>query len=166
MGAASLKLSQLLDVPNCDVYRVGEDEDLACITSVCEGEWHAGYLGRRVKPTLWATDREALRTRRPVLISSPDDPRLDESERTQMLSWNAQATAVVPMVVKNEAIGLVELGETREGHTITPDQTATAESICQLHRHVDPRQGRRWPPLSSTRPTGGVCSPRAGRSPR
>lgn len=83
-GAASLKLSQLLDVPNCDVYRVGEGEDLVCITSVCEGEWYVGYLGRRAKASLWATDREALRTRRPVLISSPDDPRLDESERAQM----------------------------------------------------------------------------------
>jgi diguanylate cyclase (GGDEF)-like protein len=38
----------------------------------------------------------------------------------------------VPLTVRDEAIGLVEAGETREDRTITPDQVAAAESVCEL----------------------------------
>lgn len=129
---ATVKLSGLLDVPNCDVYRTDADEGLVCIASVCDGTPCSEYLGRRAGLSLWAIDREAISTRRPVLIASPDDPRLSAAERAEMLRWNEKAVAVVPMFLKGEAIGLVELGETRGDRTITTEQITTAESICQL----------------------------------
>ena len=49
-----------------------------------------------------------------------------------MLRRNEVAKAVVPLVLKDEVIGLVETGENREGRTVTAAQIATAESICQL----------------------------------
>jgi diguanylate cyclase (GGDEF)-like protein len=58
--------------------------------------------------------------------------RLGAAERAEMMRWNEQAKAIVPLIVGGEVLGLVETGESREGRTLTSDQVATAESICQL----------------------------------
>jgi len=39
---------------------------------------------------------------------------------------------IVPLVVGDEVVGLVEISETREGRTITAEQTATVVSICRF----------------------------------
>jgi diguanylate cyclase (GGDEF)-like protein len=131
-AAASFTLCRLLDVPNCDLHRLDEDGGLVCVASVCEGEWHPEYLGMQVDHTLWPIRREAITTRKAILIASPSDPRLGDAERAQILRWNETARAIVPLTLKDEVIGLVEAGETRPGRTIAPDQVAAAESIYQL----------------------------------
>lgn len=131
-AAASFTLSRLLEVPNCDVYRMDEDRDLICVASVREGEWYPEYLGKLADLTPRAAGRAALSTRKPILIVSLNDARLSAAERDEMLRWNEGAKGIVPLIVKDEVIGLVETGETREGRTMTPDQLAAAESICQL----------------------------------
>jgi diguanylate cyclase (GGDEF)-like protein len=49
-----------------------------------------------------------------------------------MLRSDLAAKAVLPLIVKDDVIGLVETSENREGRTMTSAQVATAESICQL----------------------------------
>jgi diguanylate cyclase (GGDEF)-like protein/putative nucleotidyltransferase with HDIG domain len=124
-----LRLSRLLDVPDCDVYRLERDGSLVCLASIADSEPCPGYIGIR---RLWATDREAIKSREPVVIASPADPRLSESERAEMLSWNEEAFALVPLLARDEVIGMVEIGETRKGRTITPEQVATAVPVCRL----------------------------------
>jgi diguanylate cyclase (GGDEF)-like protein len=131
-AAASFTLSRLLDVPNCDIYRFDKAGDPVCVASVCAGEWFPEYLGKHAEGALWAIEREMISTHEPILISSPDDVRLTESERAAMLRWNERSKAIIPLFDKDEVFGLVETGETRQGRTITPDQLATAESICRL----------------------------------
>ena len=131
-AAASFTLCRLLDVPNCDLHRMDEDGSLVCVASVCEGEWQPEYLGRQADHTLWSIRREAITTRKAVLISSPNDSRLGDSESAQILRWNEGAKAIMPLTVGDEVIGLVEIGETRQDRTIAPDRVAAAESICQL----------------------------------
>jgi diguanylate cyclase (GGDEF)-like protein len=131
-AAASFTLSRLLDVPNCDVYRLDEDGVLTRVASVCEGEWHPDYPRKLASVGLWAIGRTAISTRKPVLVTSPDDQRLGDAERTEMLRCGARAKAVLPLIVKDEVIGLVEPCENREGRTMTSSQVAAAESICQL----------------------------------
>jgi diguanylate cyclase (GGDEF)-like protein/putative nucleotidyltransferase with HDIG domain len=131
-AAAGLTISRLLDVPNCDIYRLDEAGDPVCVASVFAGEWFPEYLGRHAEAELWTIEREAIRTARPTVITSLDDARLDEAERADMVRWNEHSKAIVPLLDNDEVIGLVETGETRDGRTVTPDQLATTESICRL----------------------------------
>ena len=39
---------------------------------------------------------------------------------------------IVPLVARDEVVGLVEISETREGRTITPEQVSTVVSVCRL----------------------------------
>jgi diguanylate cyclase (GGDEF)-like protein len=67
-----------------------------------------------------------------VLVASPDDPRLSEAERAEMLAWHDQVVLIVPLLVADKPMGVVELGETRVGRSITAEQAATAASVCRL----------------------------------
>ena len=131
-AAASFTLSRLLDVPDCEVFRLEDDGDLTCVASVCEGEWYPDYPRKVADLRLWPTGRAAISTGKSILIASPNDARLGEAERAEMLRWNEGSKAVVPLIVRDEVIGLVEVGESRADRTVTPDQVAAAESICQL----------------------------------
>lgn len=126
------KLCDVLEVPDCDVYRLEADGDLECLASIAGGEPCREYLGRRVDLHTWGSDTEAVRTREPLLIASPDDPRLSETERAEMLEWGQHTALVVPLVARDEIIGLVEIGETRPGKTLSDEQVATATSVCRL----------------------------------
>ena len=81
---------------------------------------------------MWAVDGRAVLTKEPVLIASPDDPRLGAAEREDMRRWREQAMLIVPLVARDEVVGLVEISETREGHTITPEQVSSILSVCRL----------------------------------
>jgi diguanylate cyclase (GGDEF)-like protein len=71
-------------------------------------------------------------TKEPVFIASPADPRLAASEREEMIKWREQAMLIVPLVARDEVVGLVEISETREGRAITPEQVSTIVSVCRF----------------------------------
>ncbi len=131
-SSMSMKLSRLVELPDCDVYRLMDDGTLHCLASVWRGEPYPDYLGLREDADLWAVDKEAMRTRRPVLISSPDDPRLSQRERDDMRRWDERVMLIVPLIARDEVIGLVEISESRVDRTIDPEQIANVISICQL----------------------------------
>jgi diguanylate cyclase (GGDEF)-like protein/putative nucleotidyltransferase with HDIG domain len=131
-AAASFTLARLLDVPSCHVYRLEEQGFLVCVASIREGGWYPEGLGAAADLSLRPAARAAISTRTPVFIATPGDSRLGAPERAEMVRWNEQAKAIVPLIVRDEVIGLVETGESRQGRTLTADQVATAESMCQL----------------------------------
>ncbi len=131
-AAASFSLSRMLDVPNCNIYRLEETGGLVCVASIFEGGWYPEGLGAVADLAALPTGRAAISTRRPILVTSPGDARLGPAERADMLRWNETARLVVPLIVRGEVIGLVEAGESREGRTVTSDKEAVAESMCQL----------------------------------
>ena len=126
------QMCSVLDIPNGDLYRLGQDGQLTCLASVVGGEPYPDYLGALVGLELWAVDREAMRTGEPALVTSLDDVRLSADERSQMLEWDEHAVLVVPLFSREGVVGLVELGEVREGRTITAEQAAAAVSVCRL----------------------------------
>lgn len=180
--ASAARLRALLDVPNCDIYRSSGADELVCIASVCDGQPYPEYLGRRAELSLWAVDREAIWTSQPVLIASPDDPRLSAAERAEMLDWNEQAVLLVALVVGEETIGVVELGETRAGRTITSEQiprqppsvgSSPSRSTTPRSRRVlpsaaavsPPSAGETWQPATEAM-SSPSCSRRPGQNRR
>ena len=128
----ALRLSDVAGLPGCDIYRLTDGGSFACLASVCDGEPRPDHLGLRPEQDVWAVDGRAVLTKEPVFIASPDDPRLAAAEREDMRASREQAMLIVPLVARGEAVGLVEISETREGRTIAPEQVATVVSICRL----------------------------------
>ena len=128
----ALRLSDLAALPDCDVYRLTEGGSLVCLASVYDHEPCPDYLGLRPEQDVWALDGRAVLTKEPVFVASPHDPRLAAAERDDMLKWREQTMLIVPLVVRDEVVGLVEISETREGRTITAEQTSTVVSICRF----------------------------------
>jgi diguanylate cyclase (GGDEF)-like protein len=131
-SSLALRLSEVAGLPDCDVYRLAGGGSLVCLASVYESEPRADYLGLRPEQDLWGVDGTAVLAKEPIFIASPADPRLGAAEREDMQAWREQAMLIVPLVARGEVVGLVEISETREGRTITPEQTATVVSACRL----------------------------------
>ncbi len=131
-SSIALRLSDLVDLPDSDVYRLMDDGRLVVLASVYDERPCPEQLHVCTARDVWGVDREALSTREPVFIASPDDPRLSVAEREEMRRWREQAMLIVPLVARDEVIGLVEISETREGRTITPEQIATVVAVCRL----------------------------------
>jgi diguanylate cyclase (GGDEF)-like protein len=126
------RLSEVAGLPDCDVYRLTDGGGLVCLASVYDDEPCPDYLGLRPEEDLWAVDGKAVLTQAPVLIASPDDPRLGAAERADMQAWRERAMLIVPLVARGEVAGLVEISETREGRRITPEQVSTVVAACRL----------------------------------
>jgi diguanylate cyclase (GGDEF)-like protein len=131
-SSIALRLSEVAGLPDCDVYRLTEGGSLVCLASVYDHEPCPDYLGLRPEQDVWAVAGRAVLTKEPVFISSPADPRLAAAEREDMRAWHEQAMLIAPLVARGEVVGLVEISETREGRTITPEQISTVVSVCRL----------------------------------
>ena len=131
-SSIALRLSDLVDLPDADVYRLMDDGGLVCLASVYDEKPYPEQLHVCTPRDVWSVDREALSTRKPVFVASPADPRLSAAEREDMRRWREQAMLIVPLVARDEVIGLVEISETREGRTIVPEQIATVVAVCRL----------------------------------
>ena len=131
-SSIALRLSDVAGLPDCDVFRLTDGGGLACLASVRDDEPCPDHLGLRPEGDMWAVDREAVRTKQPVFIASPADPRLAPAEREDMRACRQQAMLVVPLVARDEVGGLVEISETREGRTIAPEQVSTIVAVCRL----------------------------------
>lgn len=131
-AASCVTLSRLLNVPVCDLHSLRDNGDLDCVASLRSDSWYAQQLGASSHLIGSSLADQAIATRTPVLVSSVQDTRLSERERAEMRRWAEHARALVPLVVKDDVIGLAEIGETRNDRTITPEQIDTAESTCRL----------------------------------
>ena len=130
--STALRLSAAAGLPDCDIYRLTEGGSLVCLGSVYDGAPYPDYLGLRPEEDVWAVDGKAVLAKEAVHIASPADPRLAPAERADMRTWREQAMLIVPLVARDEVVGLVEISETREGRIISAEQTATVVSACRL----------------------------------
>ena len=76
LQVAAQRLSTLLQVPDCDIYRLDGGERLVCLASTMQGVLDATWVGRSSPLAERSRDRLAVERRRPVAVGSLDDPRL------------------------------------------------------------------------------------------
>ncbi|MEJ2207412.1 MAG: GAF domain-containing protein [Anaerolineae bacterium] len=74
----------------------------------------------------YPTTRQVLTSRQPKVIQA-SDPGADPSERAWMLAENVKSLLMVPMVVRDKVVGLLELMEAQAERVFTP----TEISLCQ-----------------------------------
>jgi len=134
LEAVVRRLVEALGVHACDVYEVDAAAGrLRLLVSYDdeafdENEW----VGREFDLDHFATSALAVRTRRPVIVTGPDDPRLNETERELMQRWGHYSQLILPLAVRGEVTTLVELLDDRAGREFGDDEVELARTICRF----------------------------------
>lgn len=132
MVSAAHRFAELPDVHACDIYELRPGDELVCIASVVDGEDFPEWLGMHMSIEDYQVDRLAIESRGPIVVDSPEDPRLTEVERETMRGWGTESILAIPLVVKDDVLGTVQLMSDRGRRAFTPDIVATAVGICHM----------------------------------
>ena len=131
LQSAARRLSAVLQIPDCDVYRLEGDERMVCLASALDGANNANWVGQEFRLSDWPCDRLAVETRHAVTVSSLDDPRLTEAEREEMRRFGHRSWVSLPLIARDKVVGLVGLLDHVE-RKFTSEEIATAEAVAQL----------------------------------
>ena len=93
-----------------------------------QGAW----VGRRYDLDYFATTAMAVRSRRPVLVTSLEDARLNEVERDLMRSEGFNTQLSIPLRIREHVIAVVELLDDEEGRRFADEEIELARSICRF----------------------------------
>ena len=107
LRAVALRLITVLDMDNCDIYEVdGEAGVLRALVSWENGEFDTtDWIGREFALDYFASSELAITRRRPVIITSPDDPRLNEVEREEFVRCGHKHPARHPAAHQRQSAG-------------------------------------------------------------
>jgi diguanylate cyclase (GGDEF)-like protein len=131
LQSAAKRLSAVLEIPDCDIYRLEDDEHLVCLTSTIDGVCDADWVGRRLRLTDWTCGRLAVGARRAVAIRSLNDPRLGAADRATMRRYGERSCVSLPLVARDKVIGVVDLLD-RVERGFTAEEIDTAEAVGRL----------------------------------
>ncbi len=134
LEAVVTRLVGALDMHACDIYEVDVDAGvMRNLVSYDDGSFDTSeLLGREHRIDYFATSAMAIRSRRPVIVTSVDDPRLNYAERDLMRRWGRNSELIIPLRIREHVMALVELFDDREGRDFTDEEVELARSICRF----------------------------------
>lgn len=134
LEAIVARLLDALGMEACDVYEVDPDGgELRLLVSYEDWTFDEDVeVGRVFALEDFASSALAVATRRPVLINSPDDPRLSERESELFRRYGHRTQLSVPLRIRDRVIGLVEVFDNRESRQLTPEEIQLANAICRF----------------------------------
>ena len=134
LEAVVTRLVDTLDMHACDIYEVDVDAGvMRTLVSYDDGEFDTGeWLGREYPTEHFASSALAIRSRRPVMVTSFEDPRLNDVERELMQRWGHKTQLLIPLRIRDHVTALVELFDDREGRDFTDDEVELARTICRF----------------------------------
>ena len=74
------RLCRSVDVPDCEIHVI-EGDDLVSVMSLTDGVVDPQWIGFRLPLREAGVTREVMRTKRPTVVASLDDPRLSDHVR-------------------------------------------------------------------------------------
>ncbi len=133
LEAVVTRLLDALDMHACDVYEVDEDDGmLRVLVSFDDLAFDASeWTGHEVPLDSLATSALAVASRRPVLVTSLEDPRLNDAERELLERLGHQTQLSIPLRIGDRVIALVELFD-RESRDLSEDEMDLARTICRF----------------------------------
>lgn len=134
LEAIVVRVLDALGMEACDVYEVDPD-DGALKLLVSYEDWAFDEdvtVGRIFALEEFASSALAVSTRRPVLINSPDDPRLSEVEAELFRRLGHRTQLSVPLRIRDRVIGLVEVFDNRASRSLSAEQIQLANAICRF----------------------------------
>ena len=134
LEAVVTRLVGALDMHACDIYEVDlEAGVMRNLVSYDDGEFDSGeWLGQEYPIDYFATSAMAIRSRRPVVVTSTEDPRLNYAERDLMKRWGHNTELIIPLRIREHVMALVELLDDREGRDFSDEEIELARSICRF----------------------------------
>jgi diguanylate cyclase (GGDEF)-like protein/excisionase family DNA binding protein len=131
LQAAARRLTSLLHIPDCDIYRLVGGDQLVCLASTIGDSRDASWVGQRLALADWPSERLAVEHRRPVAVRSLDDPLLSDTEREDMASYGQRSCLTLPLVARDQVVGVVDLLEHVE-REFADEEIATAAAVGQV----------------------------------
>ncbi len=130
-------VSRLLDalgMEACDIYEVDADDgSLKLLVSFEDWGFDEDVsVGRVFALEEFASSALAIATRRPVVVNSPDDPRLSEVEVELFRRYGHRTQLSVPLRIRDRVIGLVEVFDNHESRSLSAEEIQLANAICRF----------------------------------
>jgi serine phosphatase RsbU (regulator of sigma subunit)/transcriptional regulator with GAF, ATPase, and Fis domain len=133
LEAVATRLVDALDMHACDIYEVDLPAGvIRTLVTYDDGEFDKGeFVGNEYALDHFATTAMAVRSRRPVMVTSLDDPRLNDVERELLQRWGHHTQLSIPLRIREHVIAVVELfGE--EVRELSTEEIELARSICRF----------------------------------
>jgi len=133
LEAVVTRLLDALGMHACDVYEVDQDAGiLRVLVSFDDLEFDVEeWTGRELPLDHFAASALAVASRRPVLVTSLDDPRLNDAERELLERLGHQTQLSIPLRIRDRVIALVELFD-REPRDLSDEEIDLARTICRF----------------------------------
>jgi signal transduction histidine kinase len=112
-----------------EIWRPATDE-LEVIAEVSRPDWPEGNAlpGQRGSLAGYGSWRLALQGQ--VVRRTADDPRLDAAERADLAAWKVGALLLVPLVVRDASVGVVEF-YSRDPRAFPPDRIELCRTLAR-----------------------------------
>jgi serine phosphatase RsbU (regulator of sigma subunit) len=133
LEAVVTRLLDALGMHACDVYAVDEDAGVVRVLvsyddlAFDEDEW----IGRELPLDHFAASALAVASRRPVLVTSLDDPRLNDAERELLARLGHHTQLSIPLRIRDRVIALVELFD-EQARDLNDEEIDLARTICRF----------------------------------
>jgi diguanylate cyclase (GGDEF)-like protein/excisionase family DNA binding protein len=131
LQSAANRLGAALDIPDCDFYELDGPDRIVCVASGSRGRFEDHWKGRVFPLDEFPSARRAIDERRAIAFDSLDDPRLSEQERRSALTYGQRSLIVLPLIARDEAIGVIELFDHTE-RRFTEQEVGVAEGVARL----------------------------------
>ncbi len=134
LEAVVTRLLDTLGMHACEILEVDvETGVMRSLVSYDDGAFESqDALGREYPIDRYATSALAINSRRPVMVTSTSDPRLNDAEREYMQRWGHHAELLIPLRIRDRVLALVDLMDHREGRVFSDDEVDLARTICRF----------------------------------
>ncbi len=154
LRAVALRMAQALDASSCSISDWDPQKEV--VTTLTAEAAHpdlaaaamTGDVGESYSAAEYRATADVLRQGRPMVIHV-DDPEADPAERALLERFGQKSVLMIPMVARDQVVGLVELYEHRRVREFTNDevrlgsalasQAAVAIENALLYEHTDER---------------------------
>jgi diguanylate cyclase (GGDEF)-like protein len=133
LGLITRLVTERLDVAWCDLYDyepLGDEFEVIAFYQLADLEIDSSaWVGTRYDSSNWSDLDACVSERRPS-IWYRDDPQLSAEERAQMDDWGELSNMSLPLVYKDEVIGLIDVGESRRMRRWSEDDKRVLQAIA------------------------------------
>jgi diguanylate cyclase (GGDEF)-like protein len=133
LGLITRLVTERLDVAWCDLYDyepVSDEFEVIAFYQLPELEIDSSqWVGTHYDSSNWGDLAACVSERRPS-IQYRDDPKLSAEEHAQMDDWGELSNMSLPLVYRDDVIGLIDVGESRQMRRWTEDDKRVLQAIA------------------------------------
>jgi diguanylate cyclase (GGDEF)-like protein len=125
------RVCDVAGVDSCDVYTL-DDHELRCAASLTSGARDEDWLGSRLHLEDWRASRLAVESRSVIRGAGRESLYAAGPEGREHRHSVRNGSLIVPLLVEQRVIGVVELHDSVVAKAFTDDDVASVESVCRV----------------------------------